>query len=420
MEDKHTNDQHRKASLRGKGREIFFGARSTEEETDATPDEAAPDLTPDETAALLGLLSEAPADATLPFPDEVEAPAHSERQDAFPLGERTSNRPQAAEKDTAPQHPDVQALEPEMPEIWPQEVPPTEPVAVAPMGDEGGLAPTANGQLAWEDPFAHRGKRPEADELFPKTDPADPALLYMLVDDERLRQLDGLINRLLEELTSGFRAPAEIVDAYQKDLLHASELLLASRENYDDARAIAYRVRGEIARQRQTEADIARYRPLLLNYYLGWGVTLMVLFLLKALFVGVAEAVGVKTLAALYYPALFGVVGALIAGFFTLERHTSALRDFDPMHVSWYLLNPLLGGVMGVLMFLLLSIANDDLLRETANSSEVAIAYLLCIVAGMNQSHVLHRLDELRQRFGGESGAENAGSGKPPAPPQST
>jgi len=428
VEDKHTNDQHRKASLRGKGREIFFGAKTTGEDARADASaETAPDLTADESAALQDLLTEpsavpsAPPTEPLPYPDEANAAASSERQEALPLGERVPNLPAAElSAPSEPPHPDVQALEPEMPEIWSGENAPPETVAVVPSGDEGGLAPLAEGQLAWEDPFAHRGQRPEADQLFPETEAADPALLYMLVDDEHIRQLFTLIEQLLNELAMGCRAPSEVLDAYQKDLLHANSLLLASRENYDDARAIVYRVRGEISRQRQIEANIKRYRPLLLNYYLGWGVTLVVLFLLKALFVGVAEAVGVNTVSALYYPALFGIAGALLSGFFTLERHTSILRDFDPMHITWYLLNPLLGGVMGVLMFLLIAIANEDLLSETASFSEVIIADLLCLAAGMNQSYVLQRLDALRQRYGGAAAARDANDNTPPAPPQST
>ena len=72
---------------------------------------------------------------------------------------------------------------------------------------------------------------------------------------------------------------------------------------------------------------------------------------LKQLFVGVAEAIGADIVGALYYPTLFGVAGALISGYVTLDRHTTKLRDFDPIHISWYLFNPLLGGVMGLFTF---------------------------------------------------------------------
>ncbi len=429
MENKHTNDQRRKTSLRGKGREIFFGAKASEDEDmparPSAADDTASDLRQDEAAALQALLSEKPAspasDVRLSYPDEDRIEGRPEHQEALPLWERgESDAAEAQSSPTEPTHPAVQALEPELPEIWPAEDAPPKPTSTAAVGDEGGLIAAVGKPPAWEDPFATNAQRPPAKELFAENRPADPALVYTLVDVGRIRELDAFIEDLLKELSSGFRAPAAVIDAYQADLKQASELLMASRENYDDARAIFYRVRGEIARQRQTEADIARYRPLLLNYYLGWGVTLLVLFLLRALFVGMAEAVGVHTFSALYYPALFGVVGAWISGLRTLERHTSFLRDFDPMHVSWYLLNPLLGGVMGVLMFLLLTIANDDLLRETASFSEVAIADLLCVVAGMNQSYVLRRLDELRVRVGDSSEANAGAPSVPPPPSQST
>jgi hypothetical protein len=242
--------------------------------------------------------------------------------------------------------------------------------------------------------------RQTSEALFEKTDRPDQELLKILVDDERIRKLSRQIEALQEELAQDAYSDRGAADEYQKELLQASGLLLASRANYDDARAIVFRVRTDMNRQRKVHADIMRYRPLLLNYYIGWGVALVVLFLLRELFAGVTEAVGVGTFAALYYPMLFGIVGALISGYLTLERHTTRLRDFDPIHISWYLFNPLLGGVMGLLMFLLASIANEDLLQQTASEPERAITYLLCVVAGMNQNNVLRQLNDLLDRFG--------------------
>jgi len=110
--------------------------------------------------------------------------------------------------------------------------------------------------------------------------------------------------------------------------------------------------------------------------------------------------VGVPVVAALYYPLLFGIAGALLTGYLTLERHTTRLRDFDPIHISWYLVNPLLGGVMGLLMFLIATLANQDLLHERASDAEVGITYLLCVIAGMNQTPVLRALHEVMRRVG--------------------
>lgn len=380
-----------------------------------------PEEVPPPPADVMALLESAPdAGVTDPFalePDQQVAPQRvraAQTGDAWPLAERA---PEAAAPLELPYraHPAVDALIPAEPELL--AAPTLEPegaavgearTAVPGADQEGGgaEAPPVSPEpltLAVPDPFAPAGERLPAQELFPHTATPDRKLLDLLVDDERIRRLADQIEALQEELATRFHADRETVDAFQRELLEASGKLLASRENYDDARAIVYRVRTDMNRLRKVHADIMRYRPLLLNYYIGWGIALGVLFLLKALFVGVTEAVGIQTAAAMYYPTLLGIAGALISGLLTLERHTTRLRDFDPIHISWYLSNPLLGGVMGLLMFLLASIANEDLLRETASDAEHAITYLLCVVAGMNQNQVLRQLNELLRRFGRSS-----------------
>jgi hypothetical protein len=343
-----------------------------------------------------------------------EAPAPPV-EEGFPLAEREAGYPFPSQPLTYRPAPEVESLDEYEPEVWPEttpdEVAEGAAEAASAMGEQAeehegglgvqeGLAGEAAPAQTITDPFVPTRQRQPADQLFQPTAPADDQLLGTLVDDERLRRLWDQIEALQEELVQEVRGDRGSTDVFQQELLRASSLLLESRQNYDDARAIVYRVRADLNRQRKVEADVIRYRPWLLNYYLGWGVALVVLFLLKELFAGVGEAVGVEVVASLYYPALLGVAGALISGVLTLERHTTRLLDFDPIHISWYLINPLLGGVMGLLMFLLASIANEDLLQDSASTAERAITYLLCVVAGMNQNNVLRQLNELLRRFG--------------------
>ena len=133
------------------------------------------------------------------------------------------------------------------------------------------------------------------------------------VDDERLRKLALQIEAVQDDLARRPSGDAQVVLGYQQALADASRMLAESRQNYETVRATVYRIRTEINRQRKTDADIARYRPLLLNYMVGWVIALGVLFLLKALFVGVGEAVGVSIVGVLYYPLLLGIAG-LLAG----------------------------------------------------------------------------------------------------------
>jgi hypothetical protein len=395
--------------------ELDTGAPDWWPDTDATSGEAAED---DEFAEMpADIESDDGFSASVPPVDAAVGV-----QGAWPLAERSAEM--IAQGDDLPYYaaPQVDALAPTGPEAWSDALANASPIeSVKPPvmfarlkrfteratdEDEGGLVVPEGAETektavpGISDPFEPVLQRQASEALFERTNKPDQELLKMLVDDGRIRKLSQQIEALQEELAQNVYSDRGAADEYQKELLRASGLLMASRANYDDARAIVYRVRTDMNRQRKVQADIMRYRPLLLNYYIGWGIALVVLFLLRELFTGVTEAVGVGTFAALYYPMLFGIVGALISGYLTLERHTTRLRDFDPIHISWYLFNPLLGGVMGLLMFLLASIANGDLLQQTASEPERAITYLLCVVAGMNQNNVLRQLNDLLDRFG--------------------
>lgn len=456
------HEPRRRASLRGKGRAILLGERTLPTdmagdtsaalpaERSAEPlDPAALRLTPEEMRALFDIsaplpgLDEAlpvlPADRRAAPPAEPEPgipprrtpeqrarsaadefltdlpdwsappgladdvpvimgrpkPGHSSaaQGDAPPLAERES-RPLSTVQEAAYQpRAEVEALTPPSPETWSSapapraaEPPPVSPVSVAeplPARDIPAEPPVAAGVLPAPEPVS-----------------GAPEAAASAVDDERFRRLARQIEALQEDLARHPTRDPQVNDGYQQELAQADRLLSSSRANYDTVRATVYRIRTEITRQRKIEADIARYRPLLLNYLVGWVIALVVLFLLKALFAGVGEAVGVPVVAALYYPLLFGIAGALLTGYLTLERHTTRLRDFDPIHISWYLVNPLLGGVMGLLMFLIATLANQDLLHERASDAEVGITYLLCVIAGMNQTPVLRALHEVMRRVG--------------------
>ena len=81
-------------------------------------------------------------------------------------------------------------------------------------------------------------------------------------------------------------------------------------------------------RQRRVRADVARYRPLLLNYILGWGIVGR-LMALKGAVVGIAETLNLTLVAAAYYPSN----SACSARCWRRTSPWSATprrRDFDP------------------------------------------------------------------------------------------
>ncbi len=274
---------------------------------------------------------------------------------------------------------------------------------------EGGLVydpsateqqPEATYAASEGDVFGNGRIREEARKWLTPARPSNPELLAQLVLDASVAQLWQQIETLHEELINNVRGDRYDTDTYLKELRDASGLLLESRENFDEARAIYNRIRADLNRWRKVEADIKYHRPRLLKYYLAWGVVWTIVALTGQSViarVGLFPADGVATV---FYPVMFGVLGALVSGFFTLERHTTHLRDFDPLHVSWYVFNPPLGAVMGLLMLLLYAVVNQDVIRPgAAEPMEQAVVWLLCAVGGMNQHAVLRHMFRLLDRL---------------------
>lgn len=250
------------------------------------------------------------------------------------------------------------------------------------------------------DVFGPASPRDELELWLPPAPPSDPEQLARLVADASVMQLWRQIEALHEELINTVRGDRCDTDTHLKELRYASALLLAKRENYDEARAIYNRIRADLNRQRKVAQDIAAHRPWLLKYYLVWGAVWAVVALTGQTVIertGLFPAEGVPIV---FYPVMFGILGALVSGYFTLERHTTHLRDFDPLHVSWYIFNPPLGAVMGLLMLLLYAIVNQDVLQPgAAEPMEQAVVWLLCAVGGMNQHAVLRHMFRLLDRL---------------------
>lgn len=250
------------------------------------------------------------------------------------------------------------------------------------------------------DPFPPQYPRADSRSLFPPTVVPDSALLVQLVPDEAIVELWQEIKALDKRLIEAVRGDRCNTDIHQKELLEARELLLQSRANYDNARAIVMRINADLSRQEKVERDIARYRPPLLRYYLAWGVVWALVIAFGPSLLERADIFPALNVPIVFYPVMFGVLGALVSGYLTLDRHTTHLRDFDPLHVSWYLFNPPLGAVMGLLMLLLYAIVNQDVLEPgTAEPMERAVSWLLCALAGMNQHAVLRHMFRLLDRL---------------------
>ncbi len=162
--------------------------------------------------------------------------------------------------------------------------------------------------------------------------------------DERLESLLQDIHATQDALAGTTLTDAETIDAFQLDLKRASGLAIRDLASYEEARAILAQVRTGLAVQERVQADIARYKPQIVIYLLlifGLWLALMALEPLFRQFM--SETLGLETLAFVYHPALFGMLGGLVNAYFNLTPRLMVARGFQASQVSWYLMSPVLG-----------------------------------------------------------------------------
>lgn len=451
----------RRASLRGRGWEILRGqppppaVQPAELLALATPEaspgaEAAPAL---ELAAApeLAKLRGSPPPAPIVPPGEEVPPQRlavvvEPELEAIPWVETTAGARSLRSEGYVPP-PEVEALVPEEPETI---LPEGEP---APAAED---AAAAGGQLQIaRQPFvlddlsragiviqpqdaridagelapAGGRPRPQSGELFAAEREIVPSqeLLARFVTDERLEALWQDIERLQAALPQRLKGLPARADTYQRELLQASALLLQDRANYDDVRAMITRLQVDLARDEQIEADIRRYKPRLLLYLILVLVLWAILMLLEPVVSrSFGAGLGMQVVSVVYHPALFGVLGAILRAYFTLNKHTVQLHDFDPAHLSWYIMNPVIGGVMGLLMTLVFGagiVSTVGLGALEQVQPEVVgqypfLLWVLCVVAGYNQNVVLRLLARLLRGAGQAEDEQPTRPAMPEKPPE--
>jgi len=270
--------------------------------------------------------------------------------------------------------------------------------------------------------------RPSSRELFKAEteQQSDGELVKQFVTTARLRDLWNQMDALQEEVIQRVRADRRSTDTYQQDLLYASNLLLQSSANYDDARQIVYRVRCDLNREKRVAEDTRQYRPLLLVYYGIWLVAILLSSRLEPEFRAVMPD-NLPILKLALPPILFAALGALFNGVMALIEHTSIKRDFDPVYTSWYIINPFLGALLGMVVFIFFVVTGTSFTPNLINDQSMATApsppatWLLAFIVGWQQNTAVKLLNGFLKLVTRDS-SESARAERPssPAPPPTT
>src|SRR5579859_8271344 len=262
--------------------------------------------------------------------------------------------------------------------------------------------------------------RQSARDVF-KTDPeivADGNIVHQLITSQRLRDLWNQMDALQEEVIQNVTADRSTTDNYQQDLLYASSLLLQSADKYDEAREVVYRVRADLTRERKVAEDIKRWRPALLTYYALWFLIVVIVSHFDPQFRAlVPDSVPILKLA--YPPILFAILGSLFNGIMALNQHTTLQKDFDSAFVTWYLINPVVGGLLGLIVFVFFVVTGTSFTPTLISDPNIAstqsplVIWLLAFIVGWQQNTAVQLLNGFLKTFSTSSSSRDVSTPPP-------
>lgn len=226
-----------------------------------------------------------------------------------------------------------------------------------------------------------------------------------------LNALDKEIDRLYEkvsQLLSSNRKEATIAF----DILRKARLmLLKDPEQYADAEYLVRQVGARINQIEQSLEGGRTYAPRLFAYQVIWVAVLGLLALVTTLG-GTTFSAWVSYLLGipldserLNWTVLFistlawGGIGGVTSALWSLFHHISVQRDYDPVENLWYYSQPVLGMVLGGIVFLIMGsgflVVQVNLTAQDAALGARLLPAAIAVVAGFRQAMVLDLIERI-------------------------
>lgn len=363
---------------------------------------------------------QAPEAVAEAFEAEARAAAAAEEQ-AAPV--KTTSRSKASEEGAVDDIEAIAAALPEEGSLRPEAVPETPPesvrdVAVSTTGDvtpvrlrPGGTLLEHPMEVDVTPPGPPPAEGPSLSEPVAAAAAAPKEVVQKYLSPAKQQELHTEIERLFNEVPRVLPNHSRLIDEAFQTLHTARTILLTAPERFPEAEYRINQVRALVTRYRQAEEWGRIYGSRILVYELVWLVALLGSFIalqlgqtrLVAWITGLIgpgadttfTSVTVPFLTALIWGGIGGIVGAL----YSLWWHVAQLQDFDKRYTMWYLIQPIMGIVLGGLVFLIIG-TGFLVLQGTVPTAESARGIqmfppLVAALGGFRQKFVYELLERI-------------------------
>ncbi len=217
------------------------------------------------------------------------------------------------------------------------------------------------------------------------------------------------IDALYKQVATEFSSPPAAAERALTLLREARRLMIDAPEEYVNAEYRMMQVQAMLDRVKESRKQSTYYGPRILAYEAGW-----LLLLLLGLVFATPLTRWITAISGVGGPALlninpilntmfWGGIGGVVGALYALWWHISEKQNFDRHYMMWYLVQPLMGLVLGGITFLILTggflILQVDIADDKASTGARLLPYLTAVLAGFRQNFVYEQIERLISLF---------------------
>lgn len=296
---------------------------------------------------------------------------------------------------------------------------PTSPPQVRIGGLLAGMSLAEMEKLAPPGPGFEEVKIREATKAPPRelTDEEEQIVIERVSRKQR-RELFDRISQLYGEAPNKLAASGLKARREEALLLlsEARDIVLEDPRQFDEAEQKVWQVEAIIANAADVERWSHYYGNRLIAYLTTWFVALMAaIMFFNPIAASLESATNLKptesliTVSPLLFTMLWGGIGGIIGGLYSLWKHIAERQDFDKQYTVWYTLQPITGIVLGGIIHVIImtgflsmftQVVGTDMSTAQGKQAVFWFPALLAVVAGFRQNFAYALIDRIVELIG--------------------
>jgi hypothetical protein len=240
--------------------------------------------------------------------------------------------------------------------------------------------------------------------------PEEEAVLER-VGKRRPIELAAEIDQVYKEIVAELSTREALANKALSLLQEARDTLLEDPRNYDVAELKVHQAKAILQRVRDSRTWSNTYGVRLLAYELVWFVVLLALLIferplalaISSLWQATGTITGMSMLFPMWTTMVWGGIGGVVGALYSLHWHVSVLQDFDKQQWMYYVVHPIMGVILGGIIYLVASAGFLAMGADVTRLNEEQLRWLPALIAclaGFRQKFAYELLDRVMQVLG--------------------